>query len=633
MHPQLRHRTSTIPLDEAPWLGFFNMQPKTEPARPRDVELPKYMPGSPTPKNLLASDEPNPLDKSNFKFTFSRTSLQLSPDTVKLMEETRAEATRIRQQMISQRKEELANGIEDRKIALPKSKANRFSGVHMAEFKKMDSIANHPSLWRANTSQLDPSNGRSLKRSPSKAELDKPTASANLKRSSSNAGLDKPVLISSLKRSPSRRELNKLRSVGKPTASSKSPFTGIPIPLDTEHSTKRAKFTVKDDVSTVLALPVSPERVPIGRVSQSVTPTPIRSHLFLPTKTSLTRAQSTKCSKDSKIPGLVRSKSTVDLAEKRKTHHKYGNAESYVRSDAPSPSPVKIGFPIPPDAPTPSTIRPIFFKQGEATPRRSGIPSPSKVVKSILRTPHRLYSRDPTKVAAGTHLATPPDRTKITLPAIPATAPVVKHVYFTASAREKAARDEAKNDLMDSESSSLYPDLSMHLSAAAAGGAQPETTHDHRMIFSAPPKKLAKTSDFTFCVGAPISFAPTSPTIRAVRASDADTSIAQTGRAASPKRKADDMLGAVAEESEDKENACSGGPANNDDGDDYRPMKRARTADPPSIQVNKKGVSDTKKAPVTGAAKTKSTASARKGRLGGLSTVRLAFLARPKMRK
>jgi hypothetical protein len=628
MHPQLRHRISGTPMDEAPWLGFFNMQPKTEPARAKDVALPKYMPVSPTPKNLAGPNASNSLDKSNFKFTFSRSSLQLSPEALKLMEETRAEATRIRRQMIAQREEDRANGIDDRKIALPKSKTSRFSDVHMAEFKKMDSIANHSSLWRANNSQPKSTNGPSLKRSPSKADLDKPTVSRGLKRSPSKANLYQPTTVPSLKRSPSKADLIKLGSAVKPAGVSKSPFTSLPIPSDTEHSAKRARFTVKDDVSTVSTMPYSPQRQPDGRASQSITPTPMRSNLFTPTKASLARAQSVKASKGSKIPGLIRSNSTMDLNEKSQISQKYGNNVTSIRSDAPSPSPVKTAFPQ--EIPKSSSIRLISFKRGAATSHRSAIPTPSKAIKSILRTPNRLYSNDPSKIAAGTHLATPPDLTKITFPAIPATAPVVKRVDFTASAREKAARDEAKADSAEPETS-LYPDISMHLTSDED---EPQT---HRMAFSAPPKKAYQSNDFTFRVGMPMNFPPTSPTIRAVRASDAEMSLAPPavtsvplGRATTPKRKVDDMLDAVTEETGNKENIC-GGDINMDDDDDSRPTKRARMAGFSSVQSNKI-VTDTKTTHVTGTKKKNATVL-RKGRIGGLRADRLAFLARPKTRK
>ncbi|ERS97256.1 hypothetical protein HMPREF1624_06587 [Sporothrix schenckii ATCC 58251] len=117
--------------------------------------------------------------------------LGLSEEARRMMEELREEAQKIRADLEVERDQEKAREEEDaasgRKIAKPKSRAGRYSAAHTAEFSKMDSIANHPSAFRA--SRYTPakstpsatataatpaisSQARGLKRTQSKANLD-----------------------------------------------------------------------------------------------------------------------------------------------------------------------------------------------------------------------------------------------------------------------------------------------------------------------------------------------------------------------------------------------------------------------------------------------------------------------------
>lgn len=95
-----------------------------------------------------------------------------------MMNELREEALRIKEKLAAERMAEklkngdgIASGIEGRKFAQPKGKVGRFSDIHMAEFKKMDSIAGHASSFRAQPGRLTPAKN-SLKRTQSKAKLD-----------------------------------------------------------------------------------------------------------------------------------------------------------------------------------------------------------------------------------------------------------------------------------------------------------------------------------------------------------------------------------------------------------------------------------------------------------------------------
>ncbi|KAI9672847.1 MAG: hypothetical protein M1831_000283 [Alyxoria varia] len=94
------------------------------------------------------------------------------------MEEVRLQAARIKGELRThyeeqERKDDEADTLGGRKIAKPKGQIRRFSDVHMAQFRKMDSIANHPSAFRADPSRFSPK-GKSLKRTHSKTDIDKP---------------------------------------------------------------------------------------------------------------------------------------------------------------------------------------------------------------------------------------------------------------------------------------------------------------------------------------------------------------------------------------------------------------------------------------------------------------------------
>lgn len=169
----------------------------------------------------------------------------------------------------------------------------------------------------------------------------------------------------------------------------------------------------------------------------------------------------------------------------------------------------------------------------------------SSPIKSILRTPQRLYSDDPSKIAAGTHFATPPKfggGSKLPGPP-PATAPVRKHVDFSSStiAREatKSAtpsddaspQDEDAPSETEAPTTTTYPSLPTIMSPVA------EPTPERRRQTIAP-------GDFTFRAGDGIVFGPSSlappaseqrpSTIRHV---SAEPDIVPSGIAASQKKR------------------------------------------------------------------------------------------------
>lgn len=151
-----------------------------------------------------------PASAFTFRFARGTAEVPLSENAQRLMNELRERASEIKVDMQAQRDAEGGDG-QERKFAKPKGKASRFSAAHIAEFKKMDSIEGHASLWRTN--RTPPVKSAGLKRSPCKAELDgTPTpAKPSLKRKISKAnlgGTPQSELTPGLPRSSSRAKLD-----------------------------------------------------------------------------------------------------------------------------------------------------------------------------------------------------------------------------------------------------------------------------------------------------------------------------------------------------------------------------------------------------------------------------------------
>jgi hypothetical protein len=173
MNPKSAHQTTKSPPDTGFRLGFTDISTK-------DRRSIASVQNSPT-KSRPCQSLPQNLTSPEFEFKFA-TESTLSDEAQKLMENVRDEAARIKAQMLVERAEQdrkdddaerLFGGASatGRKIAKPTGKAGRFSDIHMAEFKKMDSIANHASSFRAQPGFAQPTS-QSLKRSGSRAGLD-----------------------------------------------------------------------------------------------------------------------------------------------------------------------------------------------------------------------------------------------------------------------------------------------------------------------------------------------------------------------------------------------------------------------------------------------------------------------------
>lgn len=223
---------------------------------------------------------PKHMSSSTFDFSLALPESHLSMETQKIMDNVREEAAKIKAQMQAERdkqerRDEEAShmyGVIGRPIAKPKGKAGRYSQVHMQEFKKMDSIAGHPSTWK-NKSQASQPNADSLKRSKSKVRL--------------NAGeMDGKIRANENDR------------------------------LENTAPSKRARKNYADDASA--ARPLSSGATAEKGTAQSIPTKPcsqfgLPSVVSTPTQASLARSASVKHLKTS-IPSLPRSNSTKILA-------------------------------------------------------------------------------------------------------------------------------------------------------------------------------------------------------------------------------------------------------------------------------------------------------------------------------
>ena len=207
-----------------------------------------------------------------------------------MMDEVREQAARIKGELAAQRDEQLCRGGEEealynakgRKIATPQGKVGRFSDVHMEQFKKMDSIANHPSSFRADPTRF-------------------PAVPITLKRSSSKAGLNNSE--ETLKCPPTTKS--------EPAELSEEPSSAV----------KRFKHRHEEEVA---ARPSSTgsnsERTQtttpsIQRSKSGIPMFSANSSFTAPTKASIFRSQSVKSLQNSPslIPSLLRSSSTKTL--------------------------------------------------------------------------------------------------------------------------------------------------------------------------------------------------------------------------------------------------------------------------------------------------------------------------------
>ncbi|CAG8039278.1 unnamed protein product [Penicillium salamii] len=372
MHPSKAHQSTAKKADSGLILGF---NPITKDADGKVV-------GNSISDNTPTKSKPSPATSGfgtpGFEFKFQSQETDLSDQAKLLMDSVRGDVARIKAEMLEQKSKQdqeddkAENAHGDRKIAMPKGKAGRFSDVHMAEFKKMDSIAGHASSFRGTADRFVPLT-KSLKRSKSKAQLDEPDSHNS---------------------SPSR-----------------SPAKGSSLPAPPAASAaKRVKHNQAEDTSARSQPSKAADTSKVAETQKAETPRrpagprprpSVRNSLMTPTRASLARSTaSVKAPKTSLIPSLKLSPAAKTIASPR----------------------------------TPQT---------DFNPRlKSKLPTLGNL-RSILRRRQPLFSRDPAKIASGTHVAAPDFNPKCLFAgagdvsdSAPTPSPK-KHVEFTPSVKSR----------------------------------------------------------------------------------------------------------------------------------------------------------------------------------------------------
>ncbi|KAI0847918.1 hypothetical protein F5Y00DRAFT_240077 [Daldinia vernicosa] len=609
-HPSKVHPTTAAP---APGLnlGFVDIDYTKKPNEGSGV--------------ILSTPSKTPMPSSEFTFRYTRPNRGgdegLTPAAKKMMEGIREEAAKIKVELSAKREqekeEEVAN--EGRKIRSAKGKAGRFSAVHMAEFKKMDSIENHPSAFRAVPGRFTPVKA-SLKRSQSKANLDEPD-SARSKKSSS-----RPVP------SAPEKEQEQLES---------------PV--------KRTKQRVEDDVSALRPVSRDGSFIPRPKSSgnDSIRSGIPRSHalanLMTPTKSSLARANSvkapsvtlTKSISKPDLSGLAKSPSKPDLGSLARSSSKKG-----INTLKKSMSNNAITDNKPTHVQTPGRfdrVKSILKKQMGGSKPKSNIPqlaaSPSKtslqerideeLPQAPLTTPGRKLERRVNftpVVKRATMLLDSPSPVKSSIPRSKA----LSHLRFGSSVAEKPANDKA------SEGEVTYPDLSAY--------CRDVNEEAEKSATSQPPESVPGT--FTFRSDHTISFDSVSPqgfggaagqaSLRHVRNSIMPGSFPGQLEVSPNKENKDPAVGSGIPHgmSNKKRHRATWDEEEEEDEGSKRGAKKQRK-DPQAVEgyalIAPRLVGES---PIKKLGETANTPSPqKKKKKGGLSLSRLNMLARPKVRK
>lgn len=487
MHPSKVHPTMGPP-SSGLRLGFTDIKP----AASRDEGLP-----------VAAQITPSRVKISSSPFTFRvtgqtpTTDLGLGPDAQRIMDELREDAARIREELRAKHEAEAMEeeNASSRKFAQPKGKAGRYSAAHMAQFKKMDSIANHPSAFRGLPGRTTP-----LK--------------AGVKRNQSNADLDEPETA---------RSKAAASSASKPT----------PTPAVSEEPaavTKRARQHIEDDATSKRPASRDGSSIPVPKSAGGGIPRSKSNlaSLMTPTKSSLSRATSVKTPSQgllarspSKVTlsGIPRSATTGSLAatpaappaaaaELKSPKGRFDRVKSLFRSTT-KPS-------VPASATKPKSTLPLPSAFASKTP------APARVTKGVfaaapLTTPGRKLTK---RVAftpdtrGGTAPPPPPQPQHSPSPVKSALLPrqALAEVHYP-------SLDSMMADSATADGGIAYPDLSARRPlpeppvAKTAGSAPPTTV----------PGEFTFRSDHTISFGSATksSFgsSPGQASIRAVRAS------------------------------------------------------------------------------------------------------------------
>ncbi|KAI1777589.1 hypothetical protein F4818DRAFT_318871 [Hypoxylon cercidicola] len=440
MHPSKVHPTTAAPSSGLA-LGFTDIDYTKDPASRAGV----YQ-STPSKTRMPSSD-------FTFRVSVPDADKELGPSAKKMMEDIREQAAQIKVQLAAERereKQKEAAANDGRKIRQAKGKAGRFSSVHMAEFKKMDSIENHPSAFRAAPGRFTPVK-MGVKRSQSKANLGESDSARSKKPST------RPV--------PSSPEKQKEQP---------------------ESPVKRVKQRLEDDVSTLRPVSRDDSFIPRPKSSgnDSVHTAAPRSqtfsHLMTPTKSSLARANSVKAPTIS----LVKTPSKPDLVIPKTGYSKKPSGD--------------IGLSVPTHTQTPgrfARVKSILKRQisGSKSKTKSNIPqmltSPSKTSLHLnldkelphppLTTPGRKLERHVGFTPMAKQAASfqnSPSPVKSNIPR----AKAIPRLEFGSSAIGKSTDNKTL------EGDVAYPDLSAYCRDVSEKPEKPEKSNKSQLPESVP---------------------------------------------------------------------------------------------------------------------------------------------------
>lgn len=151
MHPSKVHRSTKKPTESVSRSTIDDVETVTAASRPAPLAL-AIAQNTPT---KLPGAWPH-MSSPKFDFAIAQDESVLSLEAQRIMESVRGEAAKIKAQMQAERdKQDLDDQqtidnfeVLGRKIAQPKGKSGRYSDAHREQFKKMDSIAGHASIWK-----------------------------------------------------------------------------------------------------------------------------------------------------------------------------------------------------------------------------------------------------------------------------------------------------------------------------------------------------------------------------------------------------------------------------------------------------------------------------------------------------
>lgn len=398
MHPSKVHQSTGEP-SSALRLGFTDIK---SPGKRGSV-----IGGQTTPSRLSTV----PTTSFSFDVTKSVNKAALSNEAQRILEELQEKAARIKADLVAKREAEGEADFGERRIATAKGKTGRYSAAHMAEFKKMDSIENHASAWRAKdfTPVVTPSG---LKRTPSKANLDGTPSKSTLVRSPSKTNLEQSPQVPrrNLKRTSSVANLDSKPLPPSPTKSDRlaSPSKPRALPAVSQSPVKRLKQRKEDDISS---------NRPVRKELPSTAPRAVQSRPLPKTQSTFSRLMSP--TKSSRGHTTSPTKPTISLvstptkpAASFTSKASYGNLPSI-----PKPESLKRRILSPARIQKVKSI--LRGGTGNTTDERSAIPAP---MPQVSQTPG-------------------PPRTTKELPPAPLTTPrrkLTKRVTFTPDTKRAA---------------------------------------------------------------------------------------------------------------------------------------------------------------------------------------------------